>query len=37
MPTVKTNGIDTHYEDYCDGQPIVLFYRTTAYHQVWAE
>lgn len=37
MPTVKTNGIETYYEDYRDGHPIVLLYGTTAHHQVWAE
>jgi pimeloyl-ACP methyl ester carboxylesterase len=37
MPTVETNGIQTYYEDYGSGQPIVILHGATADHQVWAE
>lgn len=37
MPTVETNGIETYYEDYGDGQPIIMLHGATADHQVWAE
>lgn len=37
MPTVETNGIETYYEDYGSGQPIVVLHGATADHQVWAE
>lgn len=37
MPTVETNGIETYYEDYGEGQPIVVLHGATADHQVWAE
>lgn len=37
MPTVETNDIETYYEDYGDGQPIVVLHGATADHQVWAE
>lgn len=37
MPTVEINGIETYYEDYGSGQPIVVLHGATADHQVWAE
>jgi 3-oxoadipate enol-lactonase len=37
MPTVETNGIETYYEEYGDGHPIVVLHGATADHQVWAE
>lgn len=37
MPTVETNGIETYYEDYGSGQPIVVLHGALADHQVWAE
>lgn len=37
MPRVETNGIESYYEDYGDGQPIVVLHGATADHQVWAE
>lgn len=37
MSTVETNGTETYYEDYGDGQPIVVLHGATADHQVWAE
>lgn len=37
MSDVETNGIQTYYEDYGDGRPIVVLHGTTADHQVWAE
>ena len=37
MPSVEINGIETYYEDYGDGQPIVVLHGATANHQVWAE
>lgn len=37
MPTVETNGIDTYYEDYGEGRPLVVLHGATDDHQVWAE
>lgn len=37
MPTIETNGIQTYYDDYGDGRPIVVLHGATADHQVWAE
>lgn len=37
MPTIETNGIETYYEDYGSGHPIVVLHGATADHQVWAE
>jgi len=37
MPTVETNGIETYYEGYGSGQPLVVLHGATADHQVWAE
>jgi 3-oxoadipate enol-lactonase len=37
MPTVETNGIQTYYEDYGDGQPVVVLHGAFADHQVWTE
>jgi pimeloyl-ACP methyl ester carboxylesterase len=37
MPTVETNGIETYYEDYGSGTPIVVLHGATANHQTWAE
>jgi 3-oxoadipate enol-lactonase len=37
MPTVDTNGIETYYEDYGSGQPLVVLHGAIADHQVWAE
>lgn len=37
MPTVETNGVETYYHDYGEGQPIVVLHGATADHQVWAE
>lgn len=37
MPYRETNGIETYYEDYGNGQPLVVLHGATADHQVWAE
>lgn len=37
MPYLDTNGIETYYEDYGAGPPIVVLHGATADHQVWAE
>lgn len=37
MPTVETNGIDTYYEEYGDGPPIVFLHGANSDHQLWAE
>lgn len=37
MPWVETNGIETYYEDYGNGPPLVVLHGATADHQVWAE
>jgi|AntRauTorcE11898_2_1112593.scaffolds.fasta_scaffold04459_5 pimeloyl-ACP methyl ester carboxylesterase len=37
MPTIETNGIETYYEDYGSGHPIVVLHGALADHQVWAE
>lgn len=37
MPRIETNGINTYYEEYGTGPPIVVLHGATADHQVWAE
>lgn len=37
MPRVEANGIETYYEDYGEGEPLVVLHGATADHQVWAE
>jgi len=37
MPTVETNGIQTYYEEYGEGRPIIFAHGATADHQYWAE
>jgi len=37
MPTVETNGVETYYEDYGSGRPIVVLHGANADHRVWAE
>lgn len=37
MPTVRTNGIETYYEEYGDGPPVLLLHGATADHRIWAE
>lgn len=37
MPYVETNGVDTYYEDYGGGQPIVVLHGAFTDHQVWTE
>lgn len=37
MPTVQTNGIETYYEEYGDGTPIVFLHGAVSDHQLWAE
>jgi pimeloyl-ACP methyl ester carboxylesterase len=37
MPTVEMNGVETYYEDYGNGQPIVVLHGANANHQAWAE
>lgn len=37
MPIVETNGIETYYEAYGSGHPIVVLHGAGADHQVWAE
>jgi 3-oxoadipate enol-lactonase len=37
MATVDINGVDTYYEDFGEGSPIVVLHGATADHQVWAE
>ena len=37
MPTVRTNGIQTYYEEYGEGPPIVFLHGATSDHRLWAE
>lgn len=37
MPTVEANGVETYYEDYGEGRPLVVLHGAFADHQVWAE
>lgn len=37
MPFITTNGIETYYEEYGDGPPLVVLHGATADHKVWAE
>lgn len=37
MPTVQTNGIQTYYEEYGEGPPIVFLHGATSDHRLWAE
>jgi 3-oxoadipate enol-lactonase len=37
MPYLRTNSIDTFYEDIGEGDPIVVLHGAMADHQVWAE
>ncbi|WP_049997555.1 alpha/beta fold hydrolase [Halococcus sediminicola] len=37
MPTVRTNGIRTYYEEYGEGPPIVFLHGATSDHRLWAE
>lgn len=35
MPTIETNGIETHYEDEGEGPPIVFVHGATSDRQLW--
>jgi 3-oxoadipate enol-lactonase len=37
MPTVETNGIQTYYEEYGEGPPIVFLHGAWGDHRLWAE
>lgn len=37
MPTIRTNGIQTYYEEYGEGLPIVFLHGATSDHRLWAE
>ena len=37
MPTVRTNGIRTYYEDSGDGPPVVFLHGAMSDHRIWAE
>jgi pimeloyl-ACP methyl ester carboxylesterase len=37
MPTVETNGIQTYYEEYGEGMPVVCLHGATDDHQLFAE
>jgi pimeloyl-ACP methyl ester carboxylesterase len=37
MPTVETNGIQTYYEEYGEGMPVVCLHGATSDHQLFAE
>lgn len=37
MTVVAVNGVDTYYESYGEGRPIIVLHGATADHQVWAE
>lgn len=37
MPTVQTNGVQTYYEEYGEGPPIVFLHGATSDHRLWAE
>jgi len=37
MPTVQTNGIDTYYERYGEGPPLIVIHGAVADHRVLAE
>ncbi|HET7324889.1 MAG TPA: alpha/beta hydrolase [Halococcus sp.] len=37
MPTVQTNGIQTYYEEYGEGPPIVFLHGAPGDHRLWAE
>lgn len=37
MSTVETNGVETYYEEYGDGQPIVFLHGAISDHSFWAE
>jgi pimeloyl-ACP methyl ester carboxylesterase len=37
MPTVAVNGVETHYEAYGDGPPLVLLHGAGLDGRLWAE
>jgi 3-oxoadipate enol-lactonase len=37
MPFTTVNGVDTYYEEYGEGRPLVVVHGANADHQVWAE
>lgn len=37
MPTIETNGIETYYEEYGEGVPIVCLHGADSDHQLFAE
>ena len=37
VPTVETNGIQTYYEEYGEGPPIVFLHGAWGDHRLWAE
>jgi pimeloyl-ACP methyl ester carboxylesterase len=37
MPTIETNGIQTYYEEYGEGAPVVCVHGATSDHQLFAE
>ncbi|WP_227133449.1 alpha/beta fold hydrolase [Halorubellus salinus] len=37
MPFVELNGLETYYEEYGEGHPVVVLHGAGVDHQVWAE
>jgi 3-oxoadipate enol-lactonase len=37
MPTVTANGVETYYEEYGEGPPIVFLHGAVSDHRLWAE
>lgn len=37
MATVTTNGIETYYEEYGEGKPLVVLHGGNSDHILWAE
>lgn len=37
MPTVETNGVQTYYEEYGEGPPVVFLHGARGAHRLWAE
>ncbi|MFT4890649.1 MAG: 3-oxoadipate enol-lactonase [Halobacteriales archaeon] len=37
MPTVQTNGVNTYYEEFGDGPPVIFLHGATGDHRIWAE
>lgn len=37
MPTVETNGVQTYYEEYGNGSPVIFLHGAESDHRLWAE